>query len=380
MNGWINRDDALARLMVKPQTLYAYVSRGQIRMLPDPSDARRSLYNAEDVDGVATRKARGKKPASIAASSMAWGEPSITTSVSNVHRGRIYYRGVDAVTLAQQASVEEAAALLWDVQSAPGFASGTVGWSNAFEALAAIAADSPPILGRGKDSLAREAATIVGQLAQVCGAAPGSRALHERLATGWGCGGEIGDRLRQAMVLMADHDLNASTFAARVAASTGASQPACILAGLCTLSGPRHGGAAEALGAMVADADRIGAPQAVRLWLSRDRTLPGFAHTLYPAGDPRAQSMLQGLSAPRELQVLADAVLDQTGALPNADFAMAVMVKALGLPSLAPFRLFLLGRTIGWCAHIMEQNSTGGLIRPRGRYVGVIPDERDPTE
>ena len=380
MNGWINRGDALARLMVKPQTLYAYVSRGQIRMLPDPSDARRSLYSAEDVDGVAARKARGKKPASIAASSMAWGEPSITTSVSNVHRGRIYYRGVDAVTLAQQASLEEAAALLWDVQSAPGFASGTVGWSNAFEALAAIAANSPPILGRGKDNLAREAATIVGQLAQVCGAAPGSRPLHERLAIGWGCGGGIADRLRQAMVLMADHDLNASTFAARVAASTGASQPACILAGLCTLSGPRHGGAAEALGAMVADADRIGAPQAVRLWLSRDRTVPGFGHTLYPAGDPRAQSMLLGLSPPRELQVLADAVLDQTGALPNADFAMAVMVKALGLPPSAPFRLFLLGRVIGWCAHIMEQNSTGGLIRPRGRYVGVIPYDRSPTD
>ena len=380
MNAWINRGAALERLMVKPQTLYAYVSRGQIRMMPDPDDARRSLYNAEDIDGVATRKARGKKPASIAASSMAWGEPSITTSVSNVHRGRIYYRGVDAVALAQQASLEEAAALLWDVQSAPDFASGPISWSNAFEALAVIASDSVPILGRGKDSLAREAAAIVGQLAQVCGAAPGDRSLHERLAKGWDCGDGVADRLRQAMILMADHDLNASTFAARVAASTGASQPACILAGLCTLSGPRHGGAAAALAAMVADADRLGAPDAVRLWLSRDRTMPGFGHTLYPAGDPRAQSMLQGLRAPHELQELADAVLDQTGALPNADFAMAVMVKALGLPLSAPFRLFLLGRTIGWCAHIMEQNFTGGLIRPRGRYVGVIADHSYPAD
>ena len=173
------------------------------------------------------------------------------------------------------------------------------------------------------------------------------------------------------MVTVCDHGLNASTFAARVAASTGASLAACILAGLCTLSGPRHGGATEALGAMVGDADRLGAPRAVRLWLSRDRALPGFGHNLYPQGDPRAKLLLQSLTAPQELQQLADAVLDQTGALPNVDFAMAVMVRVLDLPALAPFTLFLLGRTIGWCAHIMEQNANGELIRPRGRYVGV---------
>ena len=375
MTGWITRDAALARLKVKPQTLYAYVSRGQVRMMPDSDDARRSRYSAEDVDGVATRKARGKKPAAIAASSMAWGEPSITTRISTVHHGRLYYRGVDAVALARDTRLEAVAALLWDVQDIPVFASGETGPADPFAALAAMVPYSPPILGRSNASLAREAATIVGNLAQVCGAVPGNAPLHERLARGWGCAAGIGDRLRQAMVLMADHDLNASTFAARVAASTGASLPACILAGLCTLSGPRHGGAAEALGTMVADAGQLGAAHAVRLWLSRDRTLPGFGHNLYPEGDPRARSLMQGMSAPPALQSLADAVLDQTGALPNVDFAMAVMVESLDLPPAAPFRLFLLGRTIGWCAHIMEQNSTGGLIRPRGRYAGAIPVE-----
>lgn len=375
MNAWIAREAALERLKVKPQTLYAYVSRGQIRMVPDPGDARRSLYSTEDIDGVATRKARGKKPAVIAASSMAWGEPSIATGISTVHRGKLYYRGVDAVTIARDATLEEAAAWLWGVQDTPIFAGGDNGWSDPFLAIAAMVSDSPPILGRSIGNLAREAASIMGHLVQVCGAVPGNAPIHERLAQGWGCGVGVGNRLRKAMVLMADHDLNASTFAARVAASTGASLPAGLLAGLCTLSGPRHGGATEALGAMIADADSLGAPNAVRLWLSRDRTLPGFGHNLYPGGDPRAQSMLDGLDGRPELQPLADAVLDQTGALPNADFAMAVMVKALGLPSDAPFRLFLLGRTIGWCAHIMEQNATGSLIRPRGRYAGRIADE-----
>ncbi len=372
MTEWIARDRALERLRVKPQTLYAYVSRGQIRMIPDANDARRSLYSAQDIDSVATRKARGKKPAAIAASSMAWGEPSIATSVSTAHRGKLYYRGIDAVALADAASLEETAALLWGTQATPIFAGGAIGQADPFHTLAAMVPDSAPILGRSNGSLVREAATIVGHLAGACGAGPGNGPLHDRLAQGWVCTGGTAARLRQAMVLMADHDLNASTFAARVTASTGASLAACILAGLCTLSGPRHGGAAEALGAMVADADRLGAPQAVRLWLSRDRTLPGFGHNLYPQGDPRAQSLLEGLTAPQKLQRLADAVLDQTGALPNADFAMAVMVSVFDLPSAAPFKLFLLGRTIGWCAHIMEQNLTGELIRPRGKYAGVL--------
>ena len=138
---------ALARLKVKPQTLYAYVSRGQIRMVPDANDARRSLYSAEDVDGVATRKARGKKSAAIAAGSMAWGEPSITTGISTVHHGRLYYRGADAVALARDTSLEAVAALLWDVQDIPVFASSEAGPADPFTALAAMVPYSPPILG-----------------------------------------------------------------------------------------------------------------------------------------------------------------------------------------------------------------------------------------
>src|SRR5579871_655792 len=113
MNGWIDRAAALAALGVKPQTLYAYVSRGRIGMRPDPADPRRSLYRADDVAALASRRARSRRPAAIAASAIAWGEPMIETAISTVRHGRLIYRGEDAVALAGSATLEQVAALLW---------------------------------------------------------------------------------------------------------------------------------------------------------------------------------------------------------------------------------------------------------------------------
>ena len=374
MTDWIDRDEALARLKVKPQTLYAYVSRGRIRVDRDPSDSRRGLYSADDIAEISVRKARGRKPAVIAASSLDWGEPAIPTRLSTVHRGKLYYCGKDAMALAQSATLEQVGALLWGTMQPPVFTSPTgMGDSDPFLVLAMLAATGQPILGRSTDHLAKDAASIVAHLALACGAASGCGAIHERLAQGWGCDPAAFDRIRQALVAMADHDLNASTFAARVAASTGASLPACLLAGLCTLAGPRHGGAGEALQHLLIDAQHHGPEPAIRRWLEHDRMLPGFGHNLYPDGDPRAAMMLAGITPPHDLQALADAVLALTGLKPNCDFALAVMTRALRLPEGAPFRIFLLGRAVGWCAHVIEQNRDGTLIRPRGRYEGVMP-------
>src|SRR5262249_26174907 len=114
MKIWLTRDEALKLLKVRPQTLYAYVSRGRIDMRPDPDDPRRSLYRAADIGGLTRRRERGKRQAAIAASAIAWGEPIITTTISTVRNGRLYYRGRDVAELAQSASLEEVAALLWD--------------------------------------------------------------------------------------------------------------------------------------------------------------------------------------------------------------------------------------------------------------------------
>lgn len=373
MSGWIDRDAALTQLGIKAQTLYAYASRGRIRMMPDPVDSRRSLYNADDIAQVSVRKARGRKPASIAASSMDWGEPAIPTSLSTVQRGTLTYRGEDVVALARTSTLEDVAALLWDVRHPPDFSDDvTAASGDAFSLFATLSSDAQPILGRSGEHLALDAAAMIGKLASVCRAAPGSGLIHQRLALGWSCDAHIADRLRQALVVMADHDLNASTFAARVAASTGASLSACLLAGLCTLSGPRHGGAGEALRYLAADAQRQGAKKAVQQWLERDHILPGFGHNLYPEGDPRATVMLSGIAPSDVMQDLPRSVFELTGLHPNCDYALAAMVDALGLPDDAPFKIFLIGRAVGWCAHVIEQNRDGTLIRPRGRYVGIL--------
>jgi citrate synthase len=373
MKSWVTRDEALNRLGVKPQTLYAYVSRGRIRTEADPADMRRSLFNAEDLAQLTIRRARGRKPEVIAASSMAWGEPAIATSLSMVHRGKLYYRGEDAIALARGASVEQVAALLWDVAPTLTFPSLAPVGDDAFTALAAMASLAQPMIGRGRDSHVDHAREIVGAIAALCGAAPGDAPLHLRLARGWDCDEAVAERLRQALIAMADHDMNASTFACRVAASTGASLAASILAGLCALSGPRHGGAAAALAQLLSEARRSGCRMAIEQWLDRGIELPGFGHPLYPEGDPRGAVLLEGLALDAFLLEFAQDIRSRTGLFPNCDFALAAMVEALRLPLGAPFRLFLLGRSLGWCAHAIEQSQAGSLIRPRGRYEGITP-------
>jgi len=95
MSEWLSREEALERLKVRPQTLYAYVSRGRIGMRPDETDPRRSQYRADDIAALATRRARGRSPSAIAESAIAWGEPSIATAISTVLHGRLIYRGTN---------------------------------------------------------------------------------------------------------------------------------------------------------------------------------------------------------------------------------------------------------------------------------------------
>jgi citrate synthase len=378
MSEWLTREQALERLKVRPQTLYAYVSRGRIGMRPDAADPRRSQYRADDIAALATRRARGRSPQAIAESAIAWGEPAFATSISTILHGGLFYRGQDAVALSGAATLEETASLLWAADVPVSFASPgrrdgrESGRGAAFMTLAELAAEGRPSLGRGPDMLYRDAAGVIGALAEALGAVAGSAAVHERLARSWSVGTAGANLIRRALVLLADHELNASTFATRVAASTGASVAACLLAGLATLSGPRHGGAGEAVLNLVEDAERLGADAAVERWLGHDRPLPGFGHPLYPEGDPRAQALLPDVEIDGRMSRLAEAVLGATGARPNIDFALAALTRQLRLPPDAPFRLFALGRSVGSAAHAVEQVMSNRLIRPRARYDGPV--------
>jgi citrate synthase len=193
--------------------------------------------------------------------------------------------------------------------------------------------------------------------------------VHTHLAKAWRKP-QAQDILRRTLVLLADHELNASTFAVRVAASTGASLSACLLAGLATLTGPLHGGAARALSSLLDAARQVGANEAVREWLHRGEPLPAFGHPLYPEGDPRAIALMRQFKLSGMFLAVRMAAEDLTGEPPNVDFALAALADAHALPRQAPFVIFALSRSVGWIAHALEQIAAGQLIRPRARYVG----------
>lgn len=376
---WIGAEEARTRLGVRPQTLYAYVSRGRVQVRPDPADPRRNLYRAADITALQQRKSRSRKISEVAEGAISWGEPVLASAIMTVSGGRLYFRGRDALELAEYETLEGVARLLRGGHGAalkrtdrPAPPEGPDMRSRAFLALARRAGIDPPALGRNPLALAVEAATLLDVLTDAVAGEVGGGAIHNRLALAWGLGpgGPGADLIRRTLVLLADHELNASAFAARVAASTGASLAASALAGLSALSGPRHGGAPAALRNLIDECRRAGPAAAVAARLAEERALPGFGHPLYPDGDPRAAALLARFNPPPEFEALRRAAERASGLAPNVDFALTALSEGLGLPEDAPFALFAIARCAGWIAHAVEQGQTGALIRPRARYVG----------
>jgi citrate synthase len=180
--------------------------------------------------------------------------------------------------------------------------------------------------------------------------------------------------IRAAVVLCADHELNASAFAARVVASTGASLAACVAGGLAALSGPLHGGTTSLIEILFDEAEQLGdAARVVHDRLRRGDRLPGFGHQLYAGTDPRAAALLALLPADATRERLISAMDRIGGKAPNVDFALVALRRAAGLPRGSALAIFAVGRTVGWIAHALEQHADGKLIRPRARYTGVAP-------
>lgn len=392
---WIPATEALAQLQVRAQTLYANVSRGKIRAQPDPSDPRKSRYHAGDVQRLARGKAGRRQVAQVASGAIAWGEPVLPTALSTVLDGRLLYRGQDAVALAEHASLEDVAALLWGGEP-PRLNPSTSGeartparsqdpLSRAMMALAERANTDLPSLHRSLPALRQEAAQVLqatlnalltssGDASAKRGSLRASNSLAARLARAWARQGAE-DLLRRALVLLADHELNASTFATRVAISTGASLSAGVLAGLATLSGPLHGKAAASALSLVSSAQQLGAESAVRQALTQGERLLAFGHPLYPDGDPRAAALLAALQAQARLPPLFAELArwgeELAGERPNVDFALAALCTVLKLPGHAATTLFAAARCVGWLAHALEQaQAATGPIRPRARYEG----------
>ncbi|HVY03397.1 MAG TPA: citrate synthase [Caulobacterales bacterium] len=374
---WMSADEAMKRLNIRQQTLYAYVSRGRVEARPDPADPRRSLYSAEDISNLAARRARPRKAAEVAKEAISWGEPVMASALTTVTRGRLYYRGRDAINLSQTMTLEDAAAFFWDAPyTAPktliALPSGTLK-ARLFDALAQRAGSVAATRGRARPVLAEECAYVLESLAVAAANGEGVGPIHQRLAMSWGLDGRGADLVRRALILLMDHELNPSTFAARVAASTGASLSACALAGLATLSGPLHGAQVHSVIKFLREGVRLGPHAAVRARLDEGRQLPGFGHNLYPEGDPRAAALLEAMKAPGPVREVCAAAMDETGLAPNVDLAVAALAVTLDIPEEAPFAIFAVGRGVGWLGHAMEQIETGAIIRPRARYIGPAP-------
>jgi citrate synthase len=378
MATWLSLDDVIRRLDVRPQTVYAYVSRGRIGVSADPSDSRRSLYRAEDVDRLLQRKATGRTRETLAATTLFGAEPSIPTSISTFAGGRPFYRGVDAVALSATATLEEAARLLWDAADTPAFGAeidgGTAlmpGRQRAFVELASLTARGLSTRGRLTRVLVEESAGLVGRLATAFGASyDAALPLHERLARGWGQPRAVATLLRKTLVLLADHEVTSSALSSRITASTGASLPACLLSGLTTFSGPLHGDASGRVRALFDEVERDGADRVVDRYLSAGLPIPGFGHAIYPDGDPRAAALMADFKAPAAFARLIERVVALTGLAPTIDVALASLAARYRLPTDAAFALFATARSVGLLAHSMEQLAVPSVIRPRGRYTG----------
>jgi len=380
MATWMTLEEARRALRVRPQTIYAYVSRGRIAVSPDPQDARRSLYRSEDVDNLLRRKVNGRTRETLAATTLFGAEPSIPTSISTFAGGRLYYRGIDVVSLAATATLEDAASLLWASERPLVFpaaprSTAPAGRVRAFTELAALTATGHSTRGRAAKVLQEESASLVGRLATAFGASD-DRALplHERLARGWRQPRAVASLVRKALVLLADHEITSSAFSSRITASTGASLPACLLAGLTTLSGPLHGDATGRVRTLFDEVERGGADAVVDRYLSSAIPIPGFGHPIYPDGDPRAATLMAELEPPKHIARLIARVVSLTGLLPTIDVALATLVTRYRFSADAAFALFAVARSVGLLAHSMEQLSVDSVIRPRGRYTGPIAE------
>ncbi|MGE0415207.1 MAG: citrate/2-methylcitrate synthase [Acetobacteraceae bacterium] len=376
---WLTAEQALARLGVARQTLYAYVSRGLIRVRPAPDDPRRSLYDPNAIDTLLERRRLGRARQAVAKSTIDFGEPVLTSRITQIADGALWYRGHDALRLARTATLEEVAALLWNaprVPHLPPSAYAPVGdgkpMARAMPHIAHLAASEG--WASGGTALIEDAALCLRAMAEALADRRADLPLHRMLGRTWNLDEDGTDLIRRALVLCADHELNASAFAVRVVASTGAALPHCLLAGLAALSGPLHGGMTDRVRAMLAEPHMMTDPRtAIHARLARGEDLPGFGHRLYPDGDPRASMLMDGIGPDPRWRGLCATILALTGLRPNIDAALVALGQHLDLPDGAPLAIFALGRTAGWIAHALEQRGDGQLIRPRARYDGPPP-------
>jgi citrate synthase len=335
--------------------------------------------------------------------------------------GRLVVAGHEVETLAGSVAFEDVCGLLWSAAGLPG-ASDREGLRRAIADGRARAFER---IGRLGDALRQEdgmdalraavahlserdgfdtPARMTGAIAVFAAAwrrvregrepvAPdttlGHAADYLRMTSGAASSDARAAALDAYLVTVADHGMNASTFAARVVTSTGSDLVSSVVAGLGALKGPLHGGAP---GPVLDMLDAIGMPDRAAAWidaeLSAGRRIMGMGHRIYRVRDPRAAALEHAtlrlekagvstgrLALARAVEAAAEGALaakhPERPLRANVEFYTAVLLDTVGLDRAAFTPTFAVGRVAGWCAHVIEQRAHGRLIRPASRYIGA---------
>lgn len=396
MGELIDAAEAAALLGVKTTTLYSYVSRGLLSSTRD-LNGRRSRFDAAEVTALHRRAhpPRGQGP-----------EFLVESAVTALGADRPYYRGRDALALAREVGFEQVAAWLWTAeipdrvvpwQSLPAavaaaravqsaLPSVTLPLDRLMMAVTALAVADPMRHSIEPEGVVATGHALIAGMIDVLpyqSARPGRHGagIAERLwpkLTKATSSPELVRVLDAALVVLADHELAASTLAARVAASVGADPYSVVSAALGVLGGPMHGGASLGAERMLGEIrEPADVPQVIGERLRRGERIPGVGHTVYKSGDGRCNALLELLreAAPRHRQLaIADAVLDEISArgLPraNTDFALATLTTACGMVPGAGEVVFAIARTAGWLAHALEEYRRRSPMRLRAVYAG----------
>ncbi|MGW2824598.1 citrate synthase family protein [Streptomyces sp. NPDC001443] len=400
----LSTKEAAELLGVKPETVYAYVSRGQLGSRRRPG-ARGSTFDAKEVEALARRNRRESGGTSGSGS-----ELSVRTRITLIDKDRYYFRGVDATELAARHSYEEIAEWLWTGRLRPGvaFTAPEASVSVARHAVAALpehtgptdrlrvaaiaAATADPlrfdltedaVLGTARILVPTLVAALPPVLPIHRDTGPLAHRLWPRL-TGREADEASLRALDTALGLLVDHDLAASTLAVRVAASARAHPYAAVSAGLGVLEGPLHGAASGLAHRLLLEVlDQGDAVPVIAEELRAGRRVPGLGHRLYPGEDPRARALFTLLEdIPRAAPALAaahDIVTTTARHTPlhaNVDLALAVLTVCCGMPASAGETIFAVARTAGWIAHALEEYGERPLrMRPSGHYVGPRPPQ-----
>ncbi|GEC08348.1 citrate synthase [Streptomyces spinoverrucosus] len=400
----LSTKEAAELLGVKAETVYAYVSRGQLSSHRTPG-GRGSTFDAEEVEALARRNRRESGGSSAPGTDMA-----VRTRITLIDKDRYYFRGVDATDLAARHSYEEIAEWLWTGQLRPGitFTAPKDSVAVARRAVDALPEHSAPtdrlrvaaVAAASADplrfDLSEEAVlgtarvlipTLVAALPPVRYTHRDEGPLAQRL---WGrLSGRDPDEaslraLDTALGLLVDHDLAASTLAVRVAASARAHAYAAVSAGLGVIEGPLHGAASGLAHRMLMEVLEQGdAAPVIAAELRAGRRIPGLGHQLYAGEDPRARALFALLEevpdAEPALAAARDVVATAARHTPlhaNVDLALAVLTASCGMPATAGETIFAVARTAGWIAHALEEYGERPLrMRPSGQYVGPRPPQ-----